>query len=139
MSRIYYSGATGGFYFEDDRALYDDAGTWPADAKEISQRWYEYLLSGQLAGKSILPDAYGSPVLVVPEINYVAEAERMKAQLMAIAEAAIAPLVRAVKYGMATESEKQLLEQWEVYTVLLSRVDTSKAPDIEWPPVPVSE
>ncbi|MBL5920580.1 tail fiber assembly protein [Lelliottia amnigena] len=24
----------------------------------------------------------------------------------------------------------------KVYTVLLSRVDTSQAPDIEWPPVP---
>ena len=136
MSKIYYSATTGGFYFEDDRALYDDAGTWPSDAKEISQRWYEHLLSGQLAGKSIVPDAYGSPVLVAPEIDYVAEAERMKAQLMAAAEAAIAPLQRAVKYGMATDAEKALLGQWEVYTVLLSRMDTSLAPAIEWPPVP---
>ncbi|ELN2578089.1 tail fiber assembly protein [Enterobacter kobei] len=136
MSKIYYSATTGGFYFEDDRALYDDAGTWPADANEISQRWYEYLLSGQLAGKSIVPDAYGSPVLVATEIDYVAEAERMKAQLMAAAEAAIAPLKRAVKYSMATDAEKASLEQWEVYSVLLSRVDTLLAPDIEWPPVP---
>jgi hypothetical protein len=73
---------------------------------------------------------------VPPEIDYVAEAERMKAQLMAAAEAAITPLKRAVKYGMATDAEKQLLEEWEIYTVMLSRVDTSLAPDNEWPPVP---
>ncbi|WP_407226381.1 tail fiber assembly protein [Enterobacter roggenkampii] len=39
---------------------------------------------------------------------------------------------------MATDSETQQLEQWEVYSVLLRRVDTSLAPDIELPPVPHS-
>ena len=77
----------------------------------------------------------GREVVAVP-VDYVAQAEKQKSQLMAAAEAAIAPLKRAVKYGMATDAEKQLLEEWEVYTVLLSRVDTSLAPDIEWPTVP---
>ncbi|ELN2578699.1 tail fiber assembly protein [Enterobacter kobei] len=79
----------------------------------------------------------GSEVVAVP-VDYVAQAEKQKSQLMSAAEAAIAPLKRAVKYSMATDAEKASLEQWEVYTVLLIRVDTSKAPDIEWPPVPVN-
>lgn len=66
----------------------------------------------------------------------VAEANATKSRLMSDAEAAIAPLKRAVKYNMATDQEKALLEQWEVYSVLLSRVDTSKAPDITWPEKP---
>ncbi|WP_320734475.1 tail fiber assembly protein [Enterobacter sp. 214E4] len=74
--------------------------------------------------------------IVAAPVNQVAEAEAKKATLMADAEAAIAPLKRAVKCNMATDAEKASLEQWEVYSVLLSRVDTSLAPDIEWPPVP---
>nr|WP_237730766.1 tail fiber assembly protein [Lelliottia amnigena] len=77
----------------------------------------------------------GNDVTPAP-VNYAAEAEKLKARLMRDAEAIIAPLQRAVKHGLATDAEKQLLEEWEVYTVLLSRVDMSKAPDIEWPPVP---
>ncbi|APJ74150.1 tail fiber assembly protein [Escherichia coli] len=32
-----------------------------------------------------------------------------------------------------------LLEAWKKYRVLLNRVDTSIAPDIEWPASPVME
>ncbi|MGN5575823.1 tail fiber assembly protein [Enterobacter sp. Lyrl_3] len=69
-------------------------------------------------------------------IDVLAEANAEKLRLMSEAEATIAPLKRAAKYDMATDVEKQLLEEWEIYSVLLSRVDTSLAPDIEWPPVP---
>lgn len=36
-----------------------------------------------------------------------------------------------------TEEETSLLEAWKMYRVLLNRVDTSTAPDIEWPVNPV--
>jgi hypothetical protein len=49
---------------------------------------------------------------------------------------AIAPLEKAVKLGMATEEEKARLTEWETYSVLLSRVDISSAPDINWPEKP---
>lgn len=49
---------------------------------------------------------------------------------------AIAPLEKAVKLGMATEEEKTRLTAWETYSVLLSRVDISTAPDINWPEKP---
>ncbi|ELN2578472.1 tail fiber assembly protein [Enterobacter kobei] len=78
----------------------------------------------------------GGAVIPAPT-NYATEAEKLKTRLMREAEAIIAPLQRAVKYGMATDAEKASLEQWEIYTVMLSRVDTSLAPDIKWPPVPV--
>ena len=35
--------------------------------------------------------------------------------------------------------ETSLLEAWKMYRVLLNRVDTSTAPDIEWPVNPVRE
>jgi hypothetical protein len=94
----------------------------------------EFTAAGDLAlgGAFIFDDGK----IVAAPVDHVAEAERKKATLMAEAEAAIAPLKRAVKYNMATDAEKQLLEKWEVYSVQLNRVDTSLAPDIEWPPVP---
>ncbi|EJH1625498.1 tail fiber assembly protein, partial [Salmonella enterica] len=49
------------------------------------------------------------------------------------AETVITPLARAVKCGIATEEEQQRLAEWELYSVLVSRVDTS-APD--WPDIP---
>jgi hypothetical protein len=37
---------------------------------------------------------------------------------------------------MATEEEMTALQEWKKYRVLLNRVDTSTAPDIEWPEKP---
>ena len=48
----------------------------------------------------------------------------------------IAPLQDAVDLEIATEEERSLLEAWNKYRVLLNRVDTSTAPDIEWPANP---
>lgn len=46
------------------------------------------------------------------------------------------PLQDAVDLNIATEAERQQLTAWKKYRVLLNRVDTSKAPDIEWPKAP---
>lgn len=44
----------------------------------------------------------------------------------------IAPLQAALDVGMATDEELAKLKVWETYFVLPSRVDVSKAPDVEW-------
>lgn len=49
------------------------------------------------------------------------------------ADAVIQRLTMAVKHGMATDEDKASLEEWEKYSVLLGRVDTSKP---EWPTEP---
>ncbi|EHY3370425.1 tail fiber assembly protein, partial [Escherichia coli] len=49
----------------------------------------------------------------------------------------IAPLQDAADLGIATEEEISLLEAWKKYRVLLNRVDTSTAQDIEWPVAPI--
>ncbi len=48
----------------------------------------------------------------------------------------IAPLQDAADLEIATEEEISLLEAWKKYRVLLNRVDTSTAQDIEWPALP---
>ncbi|EGS3002202.1 tail fiber assembly protein [Escherichia coli] len=47
-------------------------------------------------------------------------------------------LPSSVELEIATEEENSLLEAWKKYRVLLNRVDTSTAPDIEWPEEPRS-
>ncbi|WP_440492987.1 tail fiber assembly protein [Serratia sarumanii] len=63
----------------------------------------------------------------------IAAAEVEKTSLMAVAEASIAPLERAVRLGIATKEEQALLTAWETYSVLLSRVNPNDAPNIDWP------
>ncbi|EFC9641158.1 TPA: tail fiber assembly protein [Escherichia coli] len=66
----------------------------------------------------------------------IREAEETKNSLMQVASEHIAPLQDAVDLEIATEEETLLLEAWKKYRVLLNRVDTSTAPDIEWPALP---
>ena len=48
----------------------------------------------------------------------------------------IAPLQDAVDLAESTEEELAHLQAWKKYRVLLNRLDTSTAPDIEWPDPP---
>lgn len=55
---------------------------------------------------------------------------------MEVANASITPLQDAADLDIATDEEMESLRAWKKYRVLLNRVDTSKAPDIEWPDKP---
>lgn len=48
----------------------------------------------------------------------------------------IAPLQDAVDISIATDEEVTRLAEWRRYRVALSRIDTTKALDIEWPVKP---
>lgn len=69
----------------------------------------------------------------------VAEAERQKVALRIVADAEIDWRKDAVDDGEATNEEEAELVLWRKYRVLLMRIDTSTAPDIEWPKLPVME
>ena len=98
------------------------------------------LFAGQSAGKVITPGDDGRPVLTDPppptNEQLVAQANSRIKSLMDQATTAIAPLQYAVDLEMATEEEQTRLRKWKKYLVLLSRVDTSKAPDIDLPVKP---
>ncbi|ELB7803821.1 MULTISPECIES: tail fiber assembly protein [Enterobacter cloacae complex] len=66
----------------------------------------------------------------------VSHAIEEKKQLQKAATEIINTLQDAVDLDMATEKEIVLLSEWKAFRVLLNRVDTSKAPEIEWPEVP---
>lgn len=138
--QYFYSPSLNGFFFLSMKPDYEKSETgWPADAVYISARWYQYLIDNSTQ-KVIVPNEYGQPVLSEPPAltteELIARAESHNMALMEEAEDVIAPLSRAVKLGIATPEETQRLEQWEIYTVLLSRVSTAEPSSIELPSKP---
>ncbi|EEW2264213.1 tail fiber assembly protein [Escherichia coli] len=74
----------------------------------------------------------------VPKEDLISQAEQQKANLIAEASQTISILQDAVDLDMATDAEAAALPLWKNYRVLLNRVDTSTAPDINWPEMPAS-
>lgn len=64
------------------------------------------------------------------------EAAEKKVELKAIADSEIDWRQDAVDGSYAEPEEVTELAAWKKYRVLLMRVDTTKAPDIEWPVAP---
>jgi hypothetical protein len=134
---VYYSAGRNAFY---DSALKEHYETsiegWPVDAKKLTDIRYQELIDGQAEGKIIKPGSAGQPTLADPEIDHVAVAGLSQKALLTAAAEKISLLQDAVDLEMATSSEAAYLKNWRVYRVLLSRIDTSTAPDIEWPATP---
>ncbi|MEX6253924.1 tail fiber assembly protein [Providencia huaxiensis] len=66
----------------------------------------------------------------------VAQAEQEKAQRLEEANATITYLQDAIEVGLDDDYYNAKLTAWKTYRVLLNRVDTSLAPDIDWPEKP---
>lgn len=130
MNKYFYSPGTCGFYQSDIHSIIPD------DAIEISAEEYHQLANDQQNGMEITPGAGGRPVLTEPVIDYVAQAQQVKNSLRLTADAEISWRQDAVDAGIATAGETAALAEWKKYRVMLMRVDTSKAPVLEWPTQP---
>ncbi|EMO5717709.1 tail fiber assembly protein [Enterobacter bugandensis] len=89
------------------------------------------------AGEKALGGAFlfdGGEIIAAP-IDYEAEAQRKKVELMTQANNVIATLQDAVELNMATDEETANLQEWKKYRVLLSRVDINTP---VWPPLPAT-
>ena len=65
-------------------------------------------------------------------------ATSQKKQLLSEANEQISYLQDAVDAEIASEQETQLLAEWKKYRVLVNRIDTEQAPNIDWPNHPNS-
>ncbi|AIR84899.1 tail fiber assembly protein [Pantoea rwandensis] len=133
-NKYYYAPSTGGFYQSSIHV------SIPVDALEITQEDYLYLLEGQTLGSEIVSGNDGWPVLAAPEKpsrpELVATADAEKLRLLSVAALKIAPLQDAADFDEQTEEEGAALKAWRTYRIDVNRVDTSTAPDIEWPIIP---
>lgn len=151
-----FSVKTQGFYSNDN----DYGENLPADAINITEKQYRDFYSGLNENRHIYLSDEGLKLSDIKPDNYhswdneknrwvlsdeaatqqkkdaITSANNKKESLMAAAAVEIAPLQDAVDLGMASDEEKSLLNKWKVYRVLLNRIDTALAPDINWPEKP---
>lgn len=128
-------------FFPTDRLDdYRHAGWDLTDIIDIDVNVYNEYTTNVPAGKRIGASADGLPCWVdIPPLSpeeQVSLADATKSALQREAEDAIKPLERAKSLGIATPQELSLLTEWEKYSVYLMRVDTSLAPNIDWPQKP---
>lgn len=139
--KIYFSKNTIAFYAGSLKPEHEAAGTWPDDAVEMTNEEIA-LYQGQSApaGKVLGVDKKGRPVWVdaptATKEQLIEQADTRKQSLLSEVNNSIAPLQDAVDLDMATPEEIALLKERRKYRVLLNRVDTSLAPDIDWPQKP---
>jgi len=134
------------FATETIKVMYAENGVICAVSQDVSKLWPLNMSVAEVkvtkANSAV--DSSGSWVYCDGKVSarqYTAdelreEAEQRKTQLLTMASGAIAPLQDACDLNIATDDELMTLKAWKTYRVLLSRVDTSTAPDIDWPPLP---
>ena len=128
---IYFSKSSNGFFLD---SINDNM---PADIVEISADLYNALMTGQQnGGKVIESDDDGYPILVSPEVNHIAQAENQRAQLLAKADDVTADWRVELMLGDISDEDKAKLSVWMEYKRKVKEVDTSLAPDIDWPEPP---
>nr|WP_072087845.1 tail fiber assembly protein [Yersinia pseudotuberculosis] len=103
--------------------------------EELSTYWRQEPPAGKKLGT-----ANGRPAWVdappQSKEKSVEFAQWYKDGLLSEARLIIDPLQDAIDLEMATDDEKATLLKWKKYRVLLGRVDTECAPNIEWPVAP---
>ena len=119
---------------------YEKAGDWPDDGVTIDEAVFLEFKANPRGEKMRIAGNDGLPVWVdIPPLSkeqQVAQEEQKRQSLRTKADTEIAWRQDAVDAGIATEEETSALAEWKKYRVLLMRVDTSKAPDTDWPLIP---
>lgn len=79
---------------------------------------------------------YDGKKFSAPIVDYQAIAEQERGSLLGIAQNAISIWQTKLLLGRISSSEKASLNLWLDYIDAVSAIETSKAPDIEWPVAP---
>jgi len=139
----FYSKETSGFYLSEMRADYDAAGSWPADAVEVSDADETLIRDGLSSGCSIsIKDGQwiATPAPPPTDEQLIAAAIFQRDLLLARATTAIAPLEDAIELDLATAVETALLKAWKRYRVDLNRIQSQSGYPkvIDWPQPPTA-
>lgn len=135
----FFSEKTNSFYPEGMKSDYISAGTFPEDAILVDDSIYEEFSKNPPDNKiriaiDGLPAWGDKPQLTKDEMVMVEE--RKKASLISEATSVIEPMSDAQNGGYIEKRDIKRLDLWQRYRYALTNVDTSLAPDIEWPQKP---
>ena len=137
-NQMAYSLSARGFFPTDkaQQQVYVDAGSLPDDLQDISDEGYARWCNPPDGYCSVF-DENGPRVEKLPEPDYVAAAEVFRAALQAEVQSATYTLNAKLLMGRTlTAAEKAKFNAWLDYSDAVDQVDTSTAPDIQWPQKP---
>ncbi|NHB93203.1 tail fiber assembly protein [Photorhabdus cinerea] len=121
---------------------YIEAGSWPNDPIPVTDDIFNEFSGMPPTGKILSSDENGLPcwedIPPPTKEELISIAEIQRKQFISLANKEIMPLADAVELDIATDEETLLFKEWKKYRVMLNRVDTSKAPEIDWPIQPLS-
>lgn len=122
----YFSPSTRGFY-----ALETNAGFIPEDAVEIEDDLHAEMMTGQAAGKQIVPDKNGQPKLADPEAP-------TEAELVAKCKATARKLLADTDYTQAADVIALLknADSFKVYREVIRGLFLDPVKNPKWPDVP---
>ncbi|ELY2059828.1 tail fiber assembly protein [Enterobacter hormaechei] len=131
-----FSPSTLGFYPIEMKEEYLTNGSLPSDVIEVSDSVRNEYNFAPPEGKQ-LSSSQNMPVWIdIPPATreeLIADAEREKLRLKAVADDEISWRQDAVDAGIATAEETAALSEWKKYRVMLMRVDIAKP---VWPTPP---
>ncbi|MFZ4835749.1 tail fiber assembly protein [Rouxiella sp. Mn2063] len=131
-----YSPGAQGFYPED----IDYGSNLPKDVVSISNELYLSLLEGQSNGKVITPGDDGIPFLAEPpeptKEELISAADKEKESILQGINSKTQIWQTQLALGIISAEDKKTLISWMKYAQKVQSVDTSTAPDIEWPDHP---
>lgn len=135
-----YSAATNAFYpwtLKDDY-LKEDA--WPESGVDVDEDIFEEYCGAPPEGKIRSFDKKGNPCWIdIPPpttAELIAQAEAKRSELLFSAKEHISLWQTELQLGIISDDDKASLITWMTYIQALNAVDTSTAPDIEWPVKP---
>lgn len=136
--KVYYSPSNNAFYEEEHKEKYTDAGSWPDDLNPVTEDVFCEFGGNPPDGKTRAPGGDGFPVWVDVPQDFIAIAEAEKQQRIDEANTWINGQQWPSKLvlGRLSEDETAQFNEWLDYLDAVSAVDTSTAPDIEWPTPP---
>lgn len=139
MDKYLYDARTNAFYPFSLESEYQASGLWPATGVTVDEKVFTQYQSPppgkvRIAGKNGYP-AWGD-IPPPSQEEHVAAAKYHKAALLAEASAVITPLADASAEGYIDDADVPRLTAWQKYRYALTKVDTSTAPNINWPVQP---
>jgi len=137
-----YSAKTNMFYPVEMRDEYEKSGQWPLDGKEVDEEGFKEFTAQPPAGKMRIAGADGFPswgdIPAPTQVQLIQQAENQKSGLLNAASNATADWRVELSLSIISDDDKASLTAWMQYVKAVKAIDTSKAPNIEWPAAPAA-
>lgn len=140
MKNYAYSPADNMFYSYAWKDDFDNAGTWPSDANDVSDDVYRQFSGNPPAGKMRVAGDNGMPAWgdtppLTPE-QRIAQAEQERDLRLDYANKVTADWRTELTLGVISDSDKTALIEWMAYIKRVKSTDVSNPENITWPVKP---